>query len=273
MHARLDEVDLAVADTDARLEVLVDYERCAAQLAARQYQVLTLLDPGDGGSGDDWVREDVAAALGIAPDTARGRLGLARTLYHRLAATWRLLHDGTLGLAHARALAVAVEEYRLTDEQVAVVEEWVLRKPDLPIGRFKARIRYAIGKYAPVPAEQARADATADRTAWHTPGNRETGTLVIHGPAEVTFLAWRLIDDHAHQTPGDGRTIGQRRFDAFTDLLHSHGWDSVRADVHVTVPLDTLHGGTTPATSPATAPSAPPPHANSPTPPRRGGGD
>lgn len=191
LHARLDEVDLAVADTDARLEVLVDYERCAAQLAARQYQVLTLLDPGDGGSGDDWVREDVAAALGIAPDTARGRLGLARTLYHRLAATWRLLHDGTLGLAHARALAVAVEEYRLTDEQVAVVEEWVLRKPDLPIGRFKARIRYAIGKYAP---------ARPNRPAPTPPPTAPRGTPQATGrPAPWSSTA----PPRSHSSPGD----------------------------------------------------------------------
>lgn len=249
LHARLDGIDLRAADTDARLAVLVDYERCAGQLAAREYEVLALLDPGGRGSGDDWVREDVAAALGIAPGTARMRLAVARTLYHRLAATWRLLHDGALGVVHARVLAVAVEDYRLTDEQAAVVEEWVLRKPDLPVGQFKARIRYAMAKLAPVSAEQARAEAAADRAVWHTPGDRETGTLVIHGPAETTFTAWKLIDDHARQTrlPGDDRTVTQRRFDAFTDLfLHDHGWDTVHVHVDVTVPLDTLNGGTAP---------------------------
>lgn len=102
LHACLDGVDLAAVDGQARLDVLVDYERCAAQLAARQYEALALLDPGDRGSGDDWAREDVAAALGIAPGTARNRLAVARTLYRRLTATWRLLRDGRLGAPHAR---------------------------------------------------------------------------------------------------------------------------------------------------------------------------
>lgn len=82
---------------------------------------------------------------------------------------------------------------------------------------------------------------------------------MVHGPLEATAVAWTLIDDHAHHTPGDGRTVEQRRFDAFTDLfLGTRAWDAVRPTIEVTVPLDTLLGGDTGAVTACGSRSYPP---------------
>ncbi|MQA82836.1 MAG: hypothetical protein GEV10_31025, partial [Streptosporangiales bacterium] len=80
------------------------------------------------------------------------------------------------------------------------------------------------------------------------PDPGETGVLVLRGPAEQTTTVFNLVDDLAHQQiPGDSRTLEQRRFDAFVDLVLD---DQVRQNittlVEVTVPVDTLHGGNTP---------------------------
>lgn len=243
LHARLDGIDINGCDQAALIDVLAAYERCIAQATARQQQVLARLDRLRGITKDDWTREEVAAALGVAPITARNRLSVSRIVYLRLRDTWRLLRDGRVTGMHARALAQAVED--LTLEQTEAVQEYVLRRVDLPVGEFTSRIRYAVAKYAPQAAEQASQDAWQDRTCWHDPGAGQTGTLVVQGPLDVTAAAWALLDDRAHRRAraGEDRSVPQRRFDAVADLILGENREQVAAVVEVTVPLDTLLGG------------------------------
>ncbi|MQA80120.1 MAG: DUF222 domain-containing protein, partial [Streptosporangiales bacterium] len=121
--------------------------------------------------------------------------------------------------------------------------------PDLPVGQFRGRINHAIAKFDPTGAEEHKDRAFEDRTLWHRPDPGETGVLVLRGPAEQTTKVFNLVDDLAHQQiPGDDRTLDQRRFDAFVDLvLDDHVRRNVTTLVEVTVPVDTLQGGSNPA--------------------------
>ncbi|MQA80911.1 MAG: DUF222 domain-containing protein [Streptosporangiales bacterium] len=143
-------------------------------------------------------------------------------------------------------LADAVEH--LDPHTTALVEEYALRRPDLPVGQFRGRINHAIAKFDPTGVEEHQDRAFEDRTLWHRPDPGETGVLVLRGPAEQTTTVFNLVDDLAHQQiPGDTRTLEQRRFDAFTDLvLDDHVRRNITTVVEVTVPVDTLHGGDTP---------------------------
>ncbi|MQA81090.1 MAG: DUF222 domain-containing protein [Streptosporangiales bacterium] len=246
-HAVLDAIDLSTAAAEVSLAVLAAYERCLAAAQARQFAALARLDQLREVSKDDFTREEVAAVLRIAPDTAGSRLGVSRITMDRLPATAKLFAAGELTAMHVRVLADAVEH--LDPDTTALVEEYALRRPDLPVGQFRGRINHAVAKFDPAGAEEHKDRAFEDRTVWHRPDPGETGILVMRGPAEQTTTIFNLVDDLARKLiPGDTRTLEQRRFDAFVDLVLD---DNVRRNittlVEVTVPVDTLQGGTTPA--------------------------
>lgn len=245
LHARLDSVDLDACDNETLVEVLADYERCAAQIAARQHAVLAAWDRENPPGADDWGREELAAAVHVAPETMRDRLPVSRTLTTRLAATYSRLAAGNLSPFHVTLLANAVES--LSEAQTAAVEGYVLRADRPTYGEFRRRIRYALRKHARQTIEEKRRLAHDDRTAWHRPGvDDESGTLVVYGPWEATSMIWTITDDHAQRSAehGDTRTLTQRRFDAFTDLFFDQrAWQQVRPQIDVTVPIETLLGG------------------------------
>ena len=94
------------------------------------------------------------------------------------------------------------------------------------------------------------------------------GYLKIHAPIQDIAAVWEALTGlaDAAKTPGDERTLGQRRIDVFTDIFHSildrGGWqDTVLATEHgrrphigLLVPMDILAGAghrTTRADGPA----------------------
>jgi len=68
MAARVDPARLSDA---ARIDLLVALEKQAAWVAARQLELLAVIDSADL-SEDRWAADEVAAALRIAPATATG---------------------------------------------------------------------------------------------------------------------------------------------------------------------------------------------------------
>lgn len=245
--AVLDDLDADRADRRQCLDAIADYERLAAAITARVHELTARLDATrDPDPRNDFTPEELAGVLGISPEGAQGRLDTSARIYTRLLATWRSLRTGRISGFHAKLLADAVAP--LTDEQAVLVERFVLRELDHPSYRvWRRRIRYAVHKYAPVDAEQARERGRDARTVRHEPGDHETGTLIVHGPLDATMIAWTMIDDLAHKDPAGGRTVDQRRFDAFADLfLGEKAWEKLTPHIEVTVPLDALRGGDTP---------------------------
>ncbi len=89
--------DYSLIGHPKRVELLAALRRQRAELDARETRLLAAMaaDPVPGIDGDpaldkEWVREDVACALRIPPETAGGRLHTATELATRLPATLTL---------------------------------------------------------------------------------------------------------------------------------------------------------------------------------------
>ncbi|MGH3381822.1 MAG: DUF222 domain-containing protein [Actinoallomurus sp.] len=245
--AVLDGLDAQSVDRGTCLDAIAGYERVAAAITARTHELTATLDATrHPDPRKDFTPEELAGVLGIAPETAEGRLDNSARIYGRLKATWWLLRTGQLSGLHAKLLADAIAP--LADDQCGLVEAYVLRDADHPTYRaWRRRISYALKKYAPVDADRACQRDREARGVWHEPGGNETGMLTILGPLNATMIAWCMIDDLAHSQPADDRTVDQRRFDAFTALfLGEKAWDRITPHIEVTVPLDTLQGRNTP---------------------------
>ncbi len=105
-------LDAAVLPAGERVQVLACWEAQAAWVAGCQARALAAMDAPDGppGPGDeDWVREEVAAALHLSAVTADRRLQVARALTHRLPGTRDALGAGLLDHRKAAAIAEATE--------------------------------------------------------------------------------------------------------------------------------------------------------------------
>lgn len=250
LHVLLDRLDPTTATERELADALSDYDRVIAQATARQHQLIAELDRRRETTEKDWIREEVALALGVMPATAKDRLATSRTLVQRLPDTWATLARGEVTAFQATLLARAVDRLApdTPDTVVRKIEAYVLRAAGSSYSAWKTRITQALHKYAPVDVAEARRAAQRDRTCWHKPGENETGTLVVHGPLDATMIAWSMIDDFAHALSSEGRSLEQRRFDAFASLfLGGRAWEKVQPVIEVTVPVTTLHGGDDPA--------------------------
>jgi hypothetical protein len=258
-----------------RIERLVEIERKRDALDAEELELLAVLavDPvqsdRDVAIEKQWVREEVACALRIAPHTAADRLVLALDVVNRLPATLAALRSGQISVLHARALSEAAAP--LPDEVATVLETGVLtRAGEQTVGEFRRCVRRAVAKLDARKVEERHQDAVAQR--------RVVLTAVADGMTELWALlpadaATSLITalDALASDPGlpdpteaglpnqgiDCRTADQRRADALTLLathvLH-HGadtaagtsgvgsWQGQRPSIQVTVALSTLLG-------------------------------
>ena len=233
-----------------KIDLLVAYERHAAWLAACQARVLASVAREAPRGEDDWVRDQVAAALKLSGVAAARRIELAEALSARLPGTWTLLAEGKIGFLHALAIHEATSA--LADETVAAVEQRVLpRAPRQTLAEFKRSVRRAVIALDPRTAQERHVQAAEERSVSMIPlddGMAEVrAVLTAEGAATVmTALSSLAV---RHRAPGDERTIHQRRADAFVDLCASaladpglpvqHGR---RPHIQVTMTLQTLLG-------------------------------
>jgi len=98
--AQLGSTDFHALSQRERVDALLVIERHRAWLDGLQQQLLAEVSLGDS-SEDKWITEEVACALGLAPQTAGAKLKNAEQLCTRLPGTLGLLLDGrTRGLKH-----------------------------------------------------------------------------------------------------------------------------------------------------------------------------
>jgi hypothetical protein len=121
-------VDLAAADFGAmtqaeRVDALLVVEQHRAWLDGLQQQLLSEVAVHDT-SREKWAREEVAAALGLAPVTAGSRLKNAQQLCTRLPATLDPLLAGRIKGMQATAITEA--SYVLADQLLPAFEDRVL---------------------------------------------------------------------------------------------------------------------------------------------------
>ena len=247
LDALLD-VNPARVDHDGRLDLLIGLEQARAAIDAQAQQVLAALArEGDAEQrAKEWVREEVAAALRIAPVTAGARLHDATELIERLPRTLDRLVDGTLSLAHVRVL---IEATRRLDERIATeVETRVLRRAGAQtVAQFRQAVRRAVLAADPTGAEQRHRDAVAERRVTHTPDEDGMAWIGAYLRADDAAHLYATVDALAAQLHDD-RSADQKRADVLVGLadLAAAGigtrWQGRRPGVEVSVALSTLLG-------------------------------
>ena len=244
-------LDPAAVGSDQRVDLLVGVERQLAWLHAVQQRVLASLDADPLGIGadpdEDWTREQVGAALRLAPATADRRLTVARQLRGRLPATAAALAAGEISYLHAVKLAEAVKDF---DTEVAgAVEARVLpRAGSQTVGQFAASVERAVLRCDPRTAERRHAEAVQQRRVSITPARDGMAAMWALLPAEGATLIGCVLDSLASvKGAEDERSCDQRRADALVDVFarvlgdpalpEQHG---ARPAIQVTVALSTL---------------------------------
>jgi len=139
------------------IDALQACDRLRALVDAKQAELLAEL-AGRDPDGEQFLRDEAALALHLAPATAHGRLAVAEALTSRLWDTFELLRDGHLSYVHARILADATDD--LPDDIVAKVQAQVLRRaPGQTPGEFRAAVRRAIAKHDAKTQNEKHRDA------------------------------------------------------------------------------------------------------------------
>ncbi len=211
----------------------------------------------------DPAREELAAALGLAPSTAQGRIHAARVLHRFLPATAAALCLGRITAMHARVIAetltghglgVVVDLDDIDAAQAAEFETRVLPTAErAPVGQTRTRARRVFRSLDPASgaARVRRARAARD-------------VLVRHEPDGVSLLTARLAADDAHRIAAavdalardyafadslddpDAGLVGVRRAAALASLVSSGRAAVLPAssavEMHLVVDLPTLTG-------------------------------
>jgi Domain of unknown function (DUF222) len=184
--------------------------------------------PGAGGNGnmdvDEFAADEIALALTLSPVTAQRRLGLAVTTSQRLPAALDALAEGRIDVARLNTIHDETED--LSDDEAAALAREILdnhdRKP-LTNGQMRHRLRKrATRARSKNEDEKTRRKAATDRHGVDLldlgDGNAELRACLGSGDGAT---AMAILNSAAQQslTPGDSRTIGQRRTAALIDLI------------------------------------------------------
>jgi hypothetical protein len=209
---------------------------------------------------DEFAADEIGCALTLTSLSANRRLMLAVDVSQRMPRALDALRRGLIDLPKLRVLDE--ETAQLTDDLAAMLaDEALADAATKTTGQIRYRLRRRVRSYLPKDAaktpEEAEDDAREQAEAAHNvwlrdlgDGNAELGANLGAGDAAT---AWSIIDNAA-KTPGDKRTIGQRRADALKDLLQravegasdgtsnrtSGGGSGPRTLVNVTIPLTEL---------------------------------
>ncbi|HEX3336378.1 MAG TPA: DUF222 domain-containing protein [Jatrophihabitans sp.] len=214
-----------------RVDLIIALERTRAWLDAQQQRVLALMaaDPVphpslEHAQAKEWVREEVACALAIAPRTAASRLHDATELVTRLPATLAMIEAGDLSLLHGRVLVETVRS--LTDAVTAQIEARVLpRAKGQTISQFRQSVKRAALSIDPGAAETQHCDALAGRRVAFYPDEHGMAAIWSSHRADhaAQILAAVNLRAEAMNSPDDDRTADQRRADALRDLILGGG--------------------------------------------------
>jgi hypothetical protein len=242
------EVPISEMAASQCLDVIADADRMKSFYEARIAQALArfaeLRPPGRQGMAlADGAREEVSMELGITPQAADTQIKQARTLVKRLPATLSALAEGHID--HRRAVAMTDLTSDLSTEDARVVEKQVLSQGKRSNhGKFRDAVRHHTIKADADAAARRRAAARKRRDVSCQPCFDGMSKLTAELTAEEALAAHKRIDTLARQakTPGDTRTVGQRRADVLMDLILGDGDKRCNVTMNVTVPLTTLIG-------------------------------
>ncbi|MDQ1463444.1 MAG: hypothetical protein QOC73_385 [Actinomycetota bacterium] len=104
MMSMLGSIDDSALDAAERTMVLQAWERQHAWLMVQTQKMVVAVAGLEAESSDDWVREEVACAVGLSSSAAGQRVHVARTLFSLFPATVAALERGELSWRHALAM-------------------------------------------------------------------------------------------------------------------------------------------------------------------------
>jgi hypothetical protein len=239
-------LDPVMAEFAVRLDAIVAHERALHSMAARRVELLddlrrysetavvaslTAADPADVGDPGPhgWDAATVArrelvfelsAALRIPERTIEGLLEEAQALVAVLPATLGALRDGDVSFRHATVMLD--QALSLPEPARAGFEEALLpHAKELTVGKFRRRAVSSRERLHPVSITERHTAAMEERRVWVECREDGMADLTARLSAEVALAAYaRLTDIAKGQTgPDDTRQLGQKRADAYADLL------------------------------------------------------
>jgi Domain of unknown function (DUF222) len=211
------------------IEQVKAWERLASWVAAGQINALTEFArrrpaATEALDVDEFAHNELALALTLSPLTAQRRLAVAVATSERLPAALDALTEGRID--YARLNTIHDETQELTDDQAAELAAEILAGIDekpLTNGQVRHRLKKRVARErSRSENEKAQREAARKRQAVELldfgDGNAELRARLSSGDGAV---AMAILNSAAHQalTPGDTRTVGQRRVAALMDLL------------------------------------------------------
>src|SRR6185437_9207908 len=231
------------------IDALIATERQLATVQARQQQLLAELAQRDP-DGEQYLRDEVACALRLAPATAHRKLQVAVALTGPLWDTFTGLQAGQFSYGHGRILATATDP--LSDQVTARVQARVLPRAGTQTpGEFRAAVRRAVARFDTRDQAARHAVAYADRRVVQYPEVDAMASIWLHLAADgaATIMTALNARAAAAKEPGDCRTADQRRADAAVEIalaaLDNPNLPTThrpRPAVSVTIAESTLHG-------------------------------
>ncbi|MET3804377.1 hypothetical protein ABIB25_001372 [Nakamurella sp. UYEF19] len=246
---------VASARAQTRLDSMAARSRLINALQGEQYTdaaELALEYPAQ----QEFIGSEVAMALGVTESTAGSLLATAFSLTTRLPATLAALRSGRIDEEVAAVMVGATAV--VTDvTMLARIEKIVL--PTVA-GRSRESVRRQVCREVirldPEGADVRHRKARVQRTISKWGDVDGMGWMKIHAPIEDIAAAWEALTGlaDAAKSPGDERTLGQRRVDVFVDIFYGvldHGGFGTtllptqhgrKPHVGVLVPSDLLFG-------------------------------
>lgn len=172
-----------------------------------------------GAPDDDWVQEELGAALRLAPTTAGARLDVARDLVRRLPATLAALAAGDVSPTQAGDLASATTH--LDAGHPVMVEQRVLpRAAEQSAGQTRRALKRAVLAVDPSGEGEREACAVEQRRVVLTPGADGMADFKAYlraAGARALMTAIRGVADK-DRAADDTRSLDQRQAAALVDL-------------------------------------------------------
>jgi hypothetical protein len=236
-------VDVDALRRDATLSRLAEVHRLQSALEAEKVDLINDLDADAKRSrfelDKDFVCEDIAVTLRISSGSAAEQLWVAQELA-RMPHLLELLRRGEINAGHARV--AARQTLLLDDEQVAAFVQRVAADALVQsVGQFARSCQRAALAVGADPA-QKRKQAYCDRRVASRPAGDGMGELYgFLSAADLAAMMTRLDAEARKASPGDERTVEQKRADALVAFVLGETPPAPTVNV-VTVAQSTLDG-------------------------------
>jgi len=153
---------------------------------------------------EDEDREEIAAALRVAPATAQMKLDSARMLANHLPLTAEALATGEISPAHATVIARETERAvraGLAPESIRQIEERALSHAEMHTpGQVANKVKALIAKISPEEFEEAVEAATEQRKVDFYPESDGMATVVALLPAADALALRNALDAMAQMS-------------------------------------------------------------------------